>query len=364
MSTMFPAIEALDNKDIHGNEDMGHIHDEKLFEAHCELTRCAHDTDSLRQIHDTACNLERLHDTVNKYGVSNEVLSFVNYDGILGKVIPAIESIQNGGIGAALEAEETEEVKKGLIAKISEMTAAFFKKIWEVAAKCGVAIGNFCVAGYDKAISAAKWAGNKVYNAAKAVKEKVVAHPVASAIAALTALAAAAAVAYKLWDKSDDLPKSEVEGKHWEEVRINEVRTITKLVADVKEEDKKSGIASALGYTKEKFTALIDSIKNTFKEGGALSNLGKWFKDKASAAWKAVASKKPASNKEEDVKKDAEEKRAARRALDWLLAHTKSVWGWMTTHVSSIYTSVLSTFKGFFSKKEEGKPEENGAAAA
>lgn len=335
------AIESLDTEDHISDHGMP---EENLFEASCDLHEDhAHITD-LRDMSDTAGELESLQASIEAFGVSKSLLSFANKGGYLAAAIPAIAACEALADGAAPGSPEAQAALEGIVEKTKEVAGAWFKKAWDIVTGLGDKIVEFSVAAYHKAAEAAAWVGQKTFDAAKAAKDIIVAHPVATAFAALAFITAGTTLMMGMWGEA--LPATAAEFSAWVAKQGTKVADLTKsgwskvathggrIASSVKK-----GTGDALEYTGKKFGELTEAVKNTFKEGGKVNEFGKWMKTKSGEIMEKLKT----------LGGDA--LKYGREALTWLVTNTGRVWHSLCSSASAVWTSVLSTFKRFFGAK-------------
>ena len=136
---MFPSIEIMEDDT-----------DDTMFDAYVDLNDVVIETDSLFMLNDTIDNLHALHSSVENFGVTKSLMSFCDNDRVLSSVIPAFAACEALDGDAGPDTQESEAVKKGLLEKIKDATASWFKKAWDVAANWGTKLGNFIKAAYNK----------------------------------------------------------------------------------------------------------------------------------------------------------------------------------------------------------------------
>lgn len=340
---------ALENLNAPTTDEVGvDLQDEALFEASFDLLQDAPASFELERLDDTITELNHLHDTIAQHGVSMEMLAFANVGGSLTASIPAFAAIESLGAAVEADSEQAEDAKKGVLAKIKEATAAWFKRAWEMASGWGGKVAAFAKAGYDKTVAAAKWATGKVFDGARAAKEAISAHPVAAATAAAAFIAGVSALVVTLWD--GELPKSADALKEWISTKsatmkekLSDMAFYVKYYAVTGTQDAVKGVqkgtGAALGYAKEGFDKVVDATKSAFKEGGAVAHLADFFKTKLGKVFEVVKSI------------GTEGWRYAREAVAWLMKQTKHLWTQAPATAMRYISSVLTTFKKFFVKK-------------
>lgn len=359
---MFVALENLDS----GYDDTGIIEDhdeilcpdEQLFEAGTDLNDIGQITEEMGDLNNTAGELENLREAVEAFGVTQSLMAFANKGGVLSNAIPAFAACEAlGAAGAPIGSPQYDAALEGILGKTEDMIGAWFKKAWDYVTHIGEKILNFGHAAYAKSVGAIHWVGSKVFDAAKAAKDVITAHPVMSAIGALALLGAAAPIFMGMW--AEALPASAAEFGTWTSTQASKIAKfgrdgwkatkgaagsaadVVKGAAGTAYDAVKSGTGQALDYTKEKWTELSNSAMATFKEGGAVNRFGKYMKESAEGALTKLKS----------LGGDAV--KWGRNAIDWLSKKTGEVWGWLCTKASRIWTSVVSTFKQFFTRDVE-----------
>jgi len=329
------------------------ISNEALFEAAADLDVTYQDFATLEQLGDTLDDLEHLHAVFEQHGVTESLLAFTNRDKLLSTVMPQFDACEALGGNVAVDAAETIAAQEALVEKIKEMGAEWFKKAWDAVVSLSDKVVALAKAAWERVESATKWAAGKVYNAAKATAEVVKAHPITSALAAVALAVGAGAIIMSVWEIP--LPVTAEQLVTWKTAVTGKLKAGFKgavavgkkgaEVAGTGIEAVKEGTATALGYTKEKFTAVTDGAKAAFAEGGSMNRLGAAIKEHSTTAFNAA--------KEAAGKAGTASLSFARTALRFLMSSSMSAIRWVASRGMAILTSVFGVFKGLFGTKEE-----------
>ena len=315
---MFKAIENLGediDPTIIGGDDLP---DETLFETTCDLLHDHAHIHDLQDMSTTCDELENLHASVEQFGVTKSLLSFVNKDGMLSAVIPAFVACESLDGDAAPDSKESEHVKTGILAKVKEVTAAWFKKAWDFVVNTCQKIGAFSKAVYDKTVTALHWFGGKVYDAAKAAKDTITAHPIASIIGGLTLVAGGGTLLMGMWGEA--LPTTAAEFTAWVARQTSKITGLFKKAPAVAPKlltheagrfstSTASGTAEVLGYTEANLEKAGGLVKQTFGSSGAVTNFAEKVKEHAGSAMDKLKSL------------TGEALTYGRKAITWLFSH-------------------------------------------
>ncbi len=328
MTSMFASLE---NYTLEEPMDAYGPQDEALFEAHADLCSDHAAVMELHDIHGTMDQLHSLHTSMEVFGTTKSLLSFANTNKVLSKSIPAFAALEALDGDAPPDSAENEVGKKSVLEKIKEVSAAWFKKAWDVVSGWGAKIGSLAKAGFEKITAFGKWAAGKTWDGAKAAGRTIKAHPIASVLAIAAIAAGGFVLLANTWMAT--IPVSEA---GFSSLTGFLVRENTAAAAMRAKDAISSGTATALGYTSENFTKLVDAGKNLFGEGSSLGKLAGFFKTKIGEIFNL------AKNHTGDALKWAQ------KGLMFLISHT---WKFITGtggFILSLITSALSTFKGFF----------------
>jgi len=334
---------------------------ELLFEAAVALESSFVDMNELTQMSSTIDDLEQLGSTIEMYGVTPSLMVFANRDQLLSSAIPAFRACESMTGSFIPTSTESLAALEGVLGATKEMIASFFKKAWDVLTIAGEKIVDFCKFGYEKVAQAASWTKDKVFNAAKALKEKIVAHPIASVLTAVALAATIGAVVVSIWGP---LPMSMEALGAWKTSILAKVNSglgsagrgvvsvgkkglswTKKGLTTVKE-----GTGSALGYTKESFNKVVDGARASFADGGTMQKSGTWVASKSKELYEATKAGGEAALK------------AGRVALGFLVNITHSLWSFVSGGSMSMITSCLSAFRKLFGTEAEVSEYANGGA--
>ena len=103
------------------------VSDETMFEAACDLHEDHAHVHDIRDMSNTCDELDTLHDSVESFGVSKSLLSFVNKDGMLAAAIPAFAACEALENGADVGSAESLAALEGIVGKSKDIAAAWFK---------------------------------------------------------------------------------------------------------------------------------------------------------------------------------------------------------------------------------------------
>ena len=340
---MFDAL-ALESIDGEFEDDDTLISSDELLLAQSEFDEFFDDVSALESANETIVNLEQLLETIEKFGVTKSVLAFSNRDNLLSTAIPAFAACEALDGDAAPGSDEAENAKSSTVDTIKSTVAGWFKKAWDVVSGFGEKVVSWAKAGYQKSVDAAKWVAGKTYDAAKAAKDVIVAHPIASILTAIGALAAISGVAIAIWGAPFPETLGALGG--WKTSVIGKFRTaggqaILATETGIKKASGGLGAAkkatgNALGYTKDNFTRLTNDVKSTFSEGGKVAGFGKTIAGHAKTALDKVKSL------------GGEAGSAARQAISWLVKIMRQVWVALAITVGTAISAAYSAFRGFF----------------
>lgn len=343
---------------------------ENLFVATTETGIAFETIDELDSISSTIDDLDHLSDVVTQHGVTESLLAFTNRNQLLTSTFPAFGAVEALHADAGPNSAEALAVLEALKGSTESLVGSWFKSAWDAATSVVSAIGNFAKAAAQKVGSALSWFGNKVYNAAKATKDFIVAHPIASVFLALTAIAAAGTVGSMIWGGA--LPETTAAIAAWKNGILSKINTALgkygfKAAAEAPAApvtpaaktlwQKVTGkTADALGYTKEKSIQLKDAIKNAYNATpGGQSAIGKLDLTIKTRAEKLLDGLKSAPSATVT---------AGRQAITWLLKQTRAIWAFISGHLSPIIFSALTTLRNVFAPKDAAAPPAAAPAAA
>ena len=308
---------------------------------------------ALEQLSETLDDMETLHDVISKHGISPAMLELTNRDNLLSGVVPAFQACEGLGVAIEASAPQAQAVLEGLGDVISNTVAAWFKKAWDAVSGLASKIGDMAKLAYEKIEAGARWVAGKVYNAAKAAKEVITAHPVASALAAVATAVALTTAISAIWEIP--LPISAETLGSWKTTVLNKIGSATSSVgrgivsvsksgveyARIGASSVKKGAGTALGYTSEQFSKLSEATKAAFSEGGSVRKMGEMIKSGSSRLFEGAK------------KAGGEALRYARSALSFLMSITHSAWRFISGGVVALATHCMSVFRSFFGTKEE-----------
>jgi len=337
--------------------------DESLFQIQVEFDNLYQDAASLDQADETIINLEHLIATVNQYGVTKSLLAFTNRDRLLSSTFPAIAACESLQQDVSANSDEARAAQEAIGETVKTFIADWFKKAWDVVTSFASKVVDYSKVLYAKVEDGVKWAAGKAFDAAKAAREVIMAHPVASIIAGVAATATIAAAIIAVWGMP--LPVSMSALGSWKTSIVDKLKSAGGAIVSVTTAGAKKvgegfsatkrGVAATLGYTKDGFTRLTSMVKDTFKEGGKVRGIGSWISQNSKKMFDHVKSL------------TGEVFKAGRAALSWLLHMTTSVWRMVSGPVGSMITMGLRSFKGLFKRGGEESPAggaEPAAAAA
>lgn len=347
---MFNAL--VQERVLEVEDETAGISNEALFEASVDLESTYAEFDDLARLSTTLDDLEHLRTVIGTHGVTESLLAFTNRDKLLSTVIPAFGACESLGADALVGSVEAIAALEAVDETIKETTDGWFKRAWDAIVGVGGKISEFAKRAYDKVVDAAKWVGNKVYNAAKAAKEVITAHPIASVLALLGVVASTAAIVSAIW--GIPLPVSGSAIGAWKNQVVKAISSgagstwkgivsITdKGVSVVKGAGTavKNGTGTALGYTQEAYGKVTGAVKAAFGEGGAIPKSATFVKEHASSLLEKAKRGGSAALS------------AARAALSWLIGITKSLWRFASGPAFGAVTNALNSFKGLFASKE------------
>jgi hypothetical protein len=351
---MFDALaqENLITDDFEVGEEEDTFSNEALFEANVALEAEYAQLGELTQMSATLDDLEHLAATIKLHGVTPSLLAFSNRDKLLSSVVSAFTACEALTVTSPANAPESIAAYESLITTIKDMAAGFFKKAWDAIVSGANAVAGFCGAIYDKATSALGWVKDKVFNAAKAAKEFIVAHPIASIVAGLTLAIGLGALLTTIWGPLPMTAEalSAFKSKAFSAIssKFNAARvTVTQKGGDGlnfvwdKMKATKRAAGSALGYTAETFHEVAGKVGDAFGAEGSVTRSAEWVKDHSKSLWDKVSTGGEAGLK------------YARMGLSFLVGVSKDLWRFFTSGIGSMVTSVFGMFKGLFGTKEQ-----------
>jgi ElaB/YqjD/DUF883 family membrane-anchored ribosome-binding protein len=333
------------------------ISNESLFEASVALESGFAELDELTQLSTTMDDLEQLSAVIAVHGVTPALLAFTNRDKLLSTAIPAFAGCESLTNDAGIDAPEALAAQEALVETVKTMAAGWFKSAWDALVGVGHKVAEFCKPITDKITAANAWVKDKVYNAAKAAKEFVTAHPIASILAALAAAVAVGPAVAAIWGTMPEFLSAEALGT-WKTSILAKISSafgsagrgiVTSKNATLKFfgtalEATKKASGAALGYTQEAFGKVSTGVRSCFGPDGHIQKSTEFVERNAKKLFDGAvgSSKNPG---------------LARQAISWLLGITRSLWSFATGAVSSIVTGALSVFKGLFGTAEEVKQD-------
>ena len=351
---MFASL-ALAPVDNSVDDDIPVISTEALFEASVALENASSEMMDLDQLSSTLDDLELLSEVITTHGVTPSLLAFTNRDQLLSTAMPAFGGCESLTIDAVVDAPESLAAQEELLETIKNMGASWFKAAWDGIVNLGHKVAEFCQPITDKVVAAARWVKEKVYNAAKAAKEVITAHPIASILAALTTAAAIGAVVMAIWGGGLPAALSLENLAAWKTSILSKIRSglgavgrgITttggKALGFAKYEggEIKKATGVVLGYTKDGFDKVSARVQSCFGLDGHIKKSTEFVEHNAKTLFDKVKSGGGAVLS------------VGRQAINWLLSVTRSLWSFATGGIASMATGCLSIFRGLFGTKEE-----------
>lgn len=323
--------------------------DETLFEASVALEAVYADFGELDRISNTLDDLEQLGSVIRNHGVTQSLLAFTGRERLLSSVMPGFGACESLGTDAVVGSVEAAAALEAVDETVQKNTGSWFKSAWDAVVRVGEKIGEFAKRAFDKVVAAAKWTAGKVWDAAKAVKDAVVAHPIATVLAVLALAASAGTIVAAV--TAVEVPAAPAGLAAFKAAVLGKFNSVGKGIVGVGEKGlfwKKKPIVEkatggVLGYTKEAFDNVVASAKSVFADDGALK--------------KSVNTYGLYVRKQAEVVKGfaTDEKSAHRQALNWLNGILKSLWSFISGNAAGIVTSALSTFHKFFRSAQERK---------
>lgn len=343
---------ALKQDEFQEDDDTAAIADGALFETSVAFESSFAEIDELNKISSTLDDLQHLSNVIRTHGVTTSLLAFTNRDQLLSSAIPAFSACEALGVDAAIESLETSAAIEGIASTIKDLAASWFKKAWDAIVSFGGKIGDFAKAVGNKVVATSKVIAGKVFNAAKAAKEKIKAHPIASAVAAVALVVSITSVIGLIWGLP--LPTSALSSSTWAGTVRNKILNAVgsggfkvngldiTYPAGAAVEIKTAG---ALGYTGESCNALVKSAGETLKSGGPFSRLGEFITTHAKKLFDTAKAVGGAGLE------------FARTALNHLIRITRVLWRFLTSRTVSIIMGALNIINGLFGSHptSEGK---------
>jgi hypothetical protein len=333
------------------NDEMtGSIVNEALFEASVELNDVYQEFNAIDQLADTLDDLEHLHAIIEQHGVTESLLAFTNRDRLLSTAMPAFDACEAlGAEGAVLGSTEAVAAQEAILEKIKDVAASWFKRAWDAVVSLGKKVVELSKVAYEKVVDATKWVAGKVYNAAKAAKEVITAHPIAAALGAVALAVGVGAVIMSIWEIP--MPVSAETLISWKNTVGSKLSSGMKGTVRIGRKGieyagsgldaVKKGTGTALGYTKEKFTALADGAKAAFAEGGSMHRMGGSIAEYAKKALDHAKSGASAAGK------------YAMQAIRFLMNTSMDLVRFVSGKALAVITGAFKAFKGLFGSKEE-----------
>ena len=320
---------------------------EALFLANAGFDEDYAAFERLDRIFGTLENLDHLSDVIGTHGVTTSLLAFANRNQLLSTAIPAFGACESLGSDALVGSAEALAAQEGLAAKAKDMAASWFKSAWDAIVSFTGKIGSFTKAAYAKVVATGKAIAGKTFDAAKAAKEKIKAHPIASAVAAVALVVAITSAIGLIWGLP--LPTSAPAMLTWtKSVQAKLANPLDSHGFKVNGLDitypKGFGVEelktpAVLGYTAEKSTALVTSAEAALKDGSILSRLGATIAAAAKRLEDAVKS----------VGGDGAE--FVRRAYRELLRITMILWRFISSKAVATITGALNLVRSLFAEK-------------
>lgn len=328
---------------------------ETLFENQIDLINLTTDAQSLMTLGDTISNLEALQDSINKNGVSLELLSFLNTNGEVTRYLPELAALEDD----ANNEENKEAGKSKLASTILAATAKFFKNAWDHVAKFKGVLAEFATIAFKKITAMWDWFKNKTFDAKAAEDGQVDGSApkvglFTKAVSILTSLFGkikSMLSGIKLPGTKDEY--AEFTKKYGEgvdtlipdDVKNNPYFNVPGKVYDVdeygnatpaKEDAQPKESAESAGYTQGGFTSVFNSMKNLFKDGGLISNMG----NSISSAFKNML----------DSIKNAvqDEKSWMRKGFTFIYDKIQHLWQKAPATFLKYGTKILGVFRRFF----------------
>ena len=326
--------------------------DDSFFQLSLAIESAGNEVDEVLKLSSTVDDLQHLNEVISKFGVTQSLLAFTNRDNLLSLNMPTFAACEALGTDVSLDSPEMKAALEELEETTETVSESWFKRAWNAIVGFGEKIGEFVKHIGGKIADAARWVGGKVYNAAKAAKEFVVAHPIASVLAAVGIAAAASAIITGIWTGA--IPTTAEGLGAWKTSILNKIgsglgstgrgiasvgKGTLKLSKDGFEAVKK-GTGVALGYTEEAYKKISGGLKEAFSEGGAVPKSVAFVIKKSKELFEGLKKGGGAAYS------------AGRVAINWLIEITTKLWRFLAGPVVGVVMSAFNTFKGLFASKE------------
>lgn len=299
---------------------------------------------------DTLDHLEHLHASIESHGLSSALVAFADRDALLSSTVlnfPSVESMAGLESFTNTGASSAEAIAacEGIVDTIKEKVTGWAKAAWSAVTGLAEKAGNLVKAAWGKVVEFATWVKNKTFDAAKAAKETIQAHPYASAAAAVAALTAIGTiVASIIWPGSVPATAGAFAGYVKKVGSALKGLVIPNTTVDFNEagdvvfkknaaEKVKSGTIKALGYSGDKIKELATKAADALKAGGGA--LGKAISGLRTHAGSAISSVKGGGEKA------AEAAKWARKTVGVAI---RATWKLISGGVMGILRSIMGTF--------------------
>ena len=247
---------------------------------------------SLESLADTVDNLEELAVTIASSGLTKPLLKFADSKGYLSASVKAIPSVENLKRDYVAGSKEAIAAAEGIVDKVKDMAAGFFTKAWDFVKNLLSKAGAFIKKIAEKIWGGIKWTAGKVWDGAKAAGRTMKAHPIATGIAAATAVVGLPMLIEKVFAEATPGALADFNkftagiGKTIKEWMVgkqmmvpahtdekNVLHHATMVQTGGVWGSVKDGSASALGYTQQKWGQFSTAVKGAFKEGGIVPKI-------------------------------------------------------------------------------------------
>ena len=330
--------------------------DESLFQTFSSFNDSYVAIEELLQETNTINDLEHFKDTIVSYGVTKSLLAFANRDQLLSSTMPVFGACESLNIDVVVGSPKAIAAVEALSGTIKDLVAGWFKKAWDTLVSFSQKIGSFTKAVLNKTLDVGKAIKNKTFNALKAAKETVKAHPIATAVGAIALVGSITVLLSFLWGLP--LPLTPTALTSWSGTVRNKILNVVgshgfkvdgglDITYPPGYGIVETGTPKLLGYSGETGTSLVLKAQETFKEGSPFSRLGETMPVAAKNLFDTAKKSGPGGLN------------FAQKALAELIRITKFLWSFLTSKAVSVISSSLSLIRNLFKSNSSDNSSDN-----